>query len=66
MDSVEMFFNEYENLKTFFSYKDYTNVYKFYEHYRYQRAEKKFSHLLRLDILDLFWEYLYTFDCVGN
>ena len=59
MDSVEMFFNEYENLKTFFSYKDYTNVYKFYEHYRYQRAEKKFSHLLRLDIQTCF-ESIYT------
>lgn len=59
MDSVEMFFNEYENLKTFFSYKDYTNVYKFYEHYRYQRAEKKFSHLLRLDIQACF-ESIYT------
>ena len=59
MDSVEMFFNEYENLKTFFSYKDYTNVYKFYDHYRYQRAEKKFSHLLRLDIQTCF-ESIYT------
>lgn len=59
MDSVGLFFDEYENLKTFFSYKDYTNVYKFYEHYRYQRAEKKFSHLLRLDIQTCF-ESIYT------
>ena len=39
-DKMEMNFSEYENLKTFFSYKQYTNIYKFYEDYRYQRAEK--------------------------
>lgn len=53
-DSLELFFNEYENLRTFFSYKRYDNIYKFYEDYRYQRAEKKFSKLLKFDIQSCF------------
>lgn len=58
-DKMEMYFNEYENLKTFFSYKQYTNIYKFYEDYRYQRAEKKFSHLLKMDVQNCF-DSIYT------
>lgn len=58
-DKMEMYFNEYENLKTFFSYKDYTNIYKFYEDYRYQRAEKKFQYLLRMDVQSCF-DSIYT------
>lgn len=53
-DNVELFFNEYENLKTFFSYKRYTQIYRFYEDYRYQRAEKKFSNLRKFDIQSCF------------
>lgn len=53
-DKVELFFNEYENLKTYFSYKKYTHIYRFYEDYRYQRAEKKFVHLQRFDIQSCF------------
>lgn len=58
-DKMEMYFNEYENLKTFFSYKHYTNIYKFYEDYRYQRAEKKFSRLLKMDVQNCF-DSIYT------
>ena len=58
-DNMEMYFNEYENLKTFFSYKRYTNIYKFYEDYRYQRAEKKFSRLLKMDVQNCF-DSIYT------
>lgn len=49
-DDLELYFNEYENLKTYFSYKQYTQIYRFYEDYRYQRAEKKFAHLQKFDI----------------
>lgn len=49
-DDLELYFNEYENLKTYFSYKRYTQIYRFYEGYRYQRAEKKFAHLQKFDI----------------
>lgn len=54
VDSKEEYMNEYENLKSYFSYQKYSNVYKFYEDYRYQRAEKKFDNLLKFDIQDCF------------
>lgn len=53
-DDLELFFNEYENLKTFFSYKRYTQIFRFYEDYRYQRAEKKFTNLRKFDIQSCF------------
>lgn len=58
-DKIEMFFSEYENLKTYFSYKKYTNIYKFYEDYTYQRVEKKFQYLLKFDIQSCF-DSIYT------
>ncbi len=58
-DKVELFFNEYENLKTYFSYERYSNIYKFYEDYRYQRAEKKFKHLVKFDLQSCF-DSIYT------
>ena len=58
-DKVELFFNEYENLKTYFSCEKYSNIYKFYEDYRYQRAEKKFKHLVKFDLQSCF-DSIYT------
>jgi len=58
-DKMEMFFSEYENLRTYFSYERYTNIYKFYDDYRYQRAEKKFAHLLKMDVQCCF-DSIYT------
>ena len=58
-DKLELFFNEYENLKTYFSYKEYSNIYKFYEDYRYQNAEKRFEHLHKFDIQSCF-DSIYT------
>jgi len=58
-DNLELFFNEYENLKSYFSYKKYTNIHKFYEDYRYQQAEKKYAHLLKFDIQSCF-DSIYT------
>lgn len=58
-DKLELFFHEYENLRTYFSYDKYNNIYKFYEDYRYQRAEKKFQHLLKFDIQSCF-DSIYT------
>ena len=54
-----MYFNEYENLKSYFSYQKYSNIYKFYEDYRYQRAEKKFKHLVKFDLQSCF-DSIYT------
>ena len=58
-DKLEIYFSEYENMKTYFSYKQYPNIYKFYEDYRYQRAEKKYKHLLKFDIQGCF-DNIYT------
>lgn len=58
-DNLELFFNEYENLKSYFSYKKYTNIHKFYEDFRYQQAEKKFAHLLKFDVQSCF-DSIYT------
>jgi Reverse transcriptase (RNA-dependent DNA polymerase). len=62
-DSIESYLNEYENLKTFFTYKKYTNIYRFYEDYRYQRAEKKYNHLTKFDISKCF-DSIYTHSLV--
>lgn len=58
-DKVELFFNEYENSKTYFSYEKYSNIYKFYEDYRYQRAENRFKHFVKFDLQSCF-DSIYT------
>ena len=58
-DFLELSGKEYENLKTFFSYSKYTNIYQFFEDYRYQRAEKKYNHLFKFDISKCF-DSIYT------
>lgn len=50
---------EYENLRSFFVYKDYSNVYKFYESDKYHQCEKKYNKLLKLDISKCF-DSIYT------
>lgn len=50
---------EYENLKTFFVYKKYSNIHKFYESYQYHRCEKKFNYLFKFDISKCF-DSIYT------
>lgn len=56
---IEEYEKEYENIRSFFTYKDYSNVYKFYESYIYHRCEKKFNKLLKLDISKCF-DSIYT------
>lgn len=58
-DFLELNGNEYEDMKTFFSYKKYTNIYRFYEDYRYHRAEKKYNFLFKFDIAKCF-DSIYT------
>lgn len=50
---------EYENLRSFFVYKDYSNIYKFYESFKYHRCEKKYNRLLKVDISKCF-DSVYT------
>lgn len=52
--SAEEFDKEYENLKTFFAYKEISNVHKFYESYKYHRCEKKYNKLFKFDISKCF------------
>ena len=56
---IEQTDQEYESLKSFFVYKDYSNIYKFYESYRYHRAEKKYIKLIKLDVSKCF-DSIYT------
>lgn len=57
--TLEEYSKEYENLRSFFVYKDYSNIYKFYESYKYHRCEKKYNKLLKLDISKCF-DSIYT------
>lgn len=50
---------EYENVRSFFVYKDYSHIFKFYEDYRFHRCEKKYDKLLKLDITKCF-DSIYT------
>lgn len=56
---LEEFDKEYQNQKTFFVYKDFSNVHKFYESTKFHRCEKKYNHLLKLDITKCF-DSIYT------
>ena len=58
-NTIEEFDKEYENLKTFFAYKDISNIYKFYESYKYHRCEKKYDNLFKFDISKCF-DSIYT------
>ncbi len=56
---VEETDKEYENLRSFFSYKEYGNIHKFYESPVFHRCEKKFNKLLKLDVSKCF-DSIYT------
>ena len=56
---LEEFDKEYKNQKTYFVYKDFSNVHKFYEDSKFHRCEKKYNHLLKLDITKCF-DSIYT------
>lgn len=58
-DFIEESGKEYKNLKTFFTYKLYSNIYKFYEDYIYHRAEKKYNKMFKFDIAKCF-DSIYT------
>ncbi len=58
-DFLEIDGKEYESLKTFFTYKQYPNIYRFYEDYVFHRSEKKFKQLLTFDISKCF-DSIYT------
>lgn len=57
--NIEICKDKDENLKTFFSYEKYSNIYKFFESHEYQKSEKKFTHLYKFDISKCF-DSIYT------
>lgn len=57
--TIEEVSKEYDNLKSFFVYRQYSHIYKFYESYRYHRCEKKYNRLTKLDISKCF-DSIYT------
>ena len=59
VESVEEKQQEYENLRSFFVYERYNNIYKFYESSLYQKTERKFNYLLKTDISNCF-DSIYT------
>ncbi len=58
-DFIESDGKEYENLKNFFTYKKYSNIYQFYEDYHYHRSEKKYDKMFKFDIAKCF-DSIYT------
>jgi hypothetical protein len=54
LESIEVADKEYESLKTYFVYDEYTNIHKFFESYKYHRAEKKYNKLFKFDISKCF------------
>ncbi len=56
---IETLDKEYESLRSFFVYREYSNIYKFYESYRYHRCEKKYNNLIKLDVSKCF-DSIYT------
>jgi len=56
---IEQYEEEYENLKSFFVYEKYSNIHKFYDDFIFNRCEKKYNYLLKLDITRCF-DSIYT------
>ncbi len=56
---IEIHDNDEEHLKSFFTYKNHSNIHRFFESYQYQRSEKKFNKLYKFDINKCF-DSIYT------
>ncbi|WDZ91092.1 antiviral reverse transcriptase Drt3b [Nocardiopsis sp. HUAS JQ3] len=58
-DLVENDRKEYEWLRSYFSYRRYTNVYYFYDSKEYRELERRFGYLVKADIAKCF-DSIYT------
>lgn len=56
---IEVEGQNYENLRSFFVYKKYKNIYEFYESQDHHWCEKRFNYLSKLDIAQCF-DSIYT------
>lgn len=58
-DSIEQDNKEYEWLRSYFTYRRYSNVYKFYDSSEYRSCERRFGYLVKLDVAKCF-DSIYT------
>jgi hypothetical protein len=58
-DSVEQDTHEYAWLRSYFTYRRYSNVYKFYDSKEYRSCERRFGYLVKADIAKCF-DSIYT------
>jgi hypothetical protein len=58
-ESIELSDQSYENLKSFFVYKEYSNIFKFYESKKYHSCEKIYNKMAKLDVSKCF-QNIYT------
>lgn len=57
--TIEESQHEYKNLRSFFVYRKYSNIFKFYESELYHSCEKKYNFMAKLDISKCF-DSIYT------
>lgn len=50
---------EYEQLGSYFVYREYRNIHRFFESYKYHRSEKKYNAMVQLDVSKCF-DSIYT------
>lgn len=50
---------EYEQLGSYFVYRNYRNIHRFFESYKYHRSEKKYDAMVQIDVSKCF-DSLYT------
>lgn len=53
-DGIEMFENDQKTASSFFRYLKYPFLYRFFESYEYQKLEKRFNHMMLVDIAKCF------------
>jgi hypothetical protein len=58
-DQVEEDSHEYEWIRSFFTYRRYSNIYKFYDSPHYRECERRFGFLVKVDIAKCF-DSIYT------
>lgn len=58
-DDIEIASKEYKSLSSFFTYEDYSIMYKFFESHDFHKEEKKFAKMVKTDISRCF-DRVYT------
>lgn len=53
-DGIEMYENDQKTASSYFRYLKYPFLYRFFESYEYQKLEKRFNHMMQVDIAKCF------------